>query len=873
MVRKLALAVSIAMGTVPLTVLGLGLGGIQTKSALNQNYVGEIELLSVPADELETVTVKLASPEDFAKAGVERLFVLSRLKFKPTYGKNGKPVVLVTSEDPINEPFLDFLVEVNWPNGKLLREYTVLLDPPATTKRKAATMDTARAGSAGGSGAQAPRKGIGGELSGNQYGPVASADTLWEIALAIKPQNVSVHQMMMALLKANPDAFINGNINRLKKGVVLRVPDADEAASISRQEALAAFQAQNQGLSRGVTQAGSTSKADGAEPKGEAPAAEQDQSRLRIAAAPTGADAGAMDSHADVTAELAKVKQELVTAREAAATTKLENEDLQGQVSTLETRVADLQRLLTLKDDQLAQLQASVSAQPAPEPVNEAALTPAEQQPAAAVEPAPMPEPTPVASTVAQGEKAPEEPSAPSVTPPAPTPAAVAEPPEQKVAKPKPPTKPAPQASWLEENMVLLGGGGAVVVGLLAAIWARRKKSASAASPEANDGRTVDVESILMDDVPSKSSTGATAATAEHDTSFLSEYSTEELKALQEDTAEVDPVSEADVYVAYGRYQQALNILQEALTNDNIDHTAVRYKMLEVYFATQSRDQFVALAEELVSSGQVDENSSQWQHVKTMGRDLDKGNPLFREGAASVDAVSELRFDRNKEEEESVGAESEMSLDLSKLAEELDSVIGEDSQPVEGLESLELDLSRFKLDAHSEPTKAEDSGLSELDVLDAGDETELHTQMADISDLADLDDMIDDTDHSLDDELAEVSSELQDIMADSMILDEPLALGELDAVTGIPAALEDEEVGAAVEAKSTSIDLDSSPGFDDFGPESVLGAEAETKLELAQAYIDMGDREGALSILQEVEEDGTEEQREAAARMLSQLNA
>ncbi|MDJ0741474.1 MAG: peptigoglycan-binding protein LysM, partial [Gammaproteobacteria bacterium] len=127
MVRKLALAVSLALGTLSVPVHALGLGELSSKSTLNQNFQGEIALLSVKADELDTVRVKLADQEAFSRAGVDRPFYLSLLKFEPQLTARGKPVVRVTSEFPIREPFLNFLIEVNWPNGRLLREYTVLL--------------------------------------------------------------------------------------------------------------------------------------------------------------------------------------------------------------------------------------------------------------------------------------------------------------------------------------------------------------------------------------------------------------------------------------------------------------------------------------------------------------------------------------------------------------------------------------------------------------------------------------------------------------------------------------------------------------------------------------------------------------------------
>ena len=136
MVRKLALAVSLALGTLSVPVHALGLGELSSKSALNQNFNGDISLLSVSPEELDGVRVKLADAEAFKRAGVDRPFYLSLLKFEPTLSKKGNSVIRVSSDFPIREPFMNFLIEVNWPKGRLMREYTVLLDPPTTTKRR-----------------------------------------------------------------------------------------------------------------------------------------------------------------------------------------------------------------------------------------------------------------------------------------------------------------------------------------------------------------------------------------------------------------------------------------------------------------------------------------------------------------------------------------------------------------------------------------------------------------------------------------------------------------------------------------------------------------------------------------------------------------
>lgn len=863
MIRKLALAVSIALGTLPYTVHGLGLGDLKTESALNEEFSGQIELFSVPKGELDGILVELAAPAAFAKAGVERFFGLSSLRFETLRLPNGKAVIKVTSTTPVNEPFLDFLIEVNWSKGRIIKEYTVLLDPPATTKRRPGRIEKARIDTLPSAVpvAETRKTSVSSRAAGSEYGPVAANETLWTIATELKPQNVSIHQMMMALQRANPDAFIRGNINLLKKGAVLRIPAADDVGTIAQREAVSSFKKQTDNWME-------TSPAEAPARRVEQVAAEprmdavEDDSQLRIAPAVAKAEkeeeaaATSAEQAEEVGEELAK---ELMMARENVETARQESDNLKMQMSSLEEQVDNMERLLALKDEQLAKLQAEISAQ-------DTAVEPPPAEATVAVEPA-----VEEALTSADQEMAATQPMAPEAAVPADvepeeaiSATETAQPPVTDPMVPK-------QSSWLEDNtpVFLKAAGGLVGVGvLIALISGVRKRKERLAGPVATVA--AEDESILLEEAPlgvSQPAESGKSVSSEADTSFLSEYSTEDLKALAEDTAEVDPVSEADVYIAYGRYQQAQDILQSALNNESADHTAVRYKLLEIHYATQNRDQFNTLAREMVASGQVDEDSNDWKQVRTMGRDLDKTNPLYAEGVSAADAISQLSS-VDEARTAPPAEDSELSLDLSKLAEELDSSLGEESESLDSLESLDLGGSAFNIEAESnlqgaEKTDETATELAELEIGEIAAETELQTEMVDFSELADLHGKQD-----LEDELADISAELEDVMADSEILDQPLDIEE-DA-SSLLANLDKE--AAAVEEQTVEEVGTDLPSLEEEEVESILGEESETKLELAEAYMEMGDREGAISILQEVEEDGTEDQKERASRMLSDLN-
>ncbi|HHI77247.1 MAG TPA: hypothetical protein ENJ94_08755, partial [Gammaproteobacteria bacterium] len=716
MVRSVTFAVALALGTVSIPAHALGLGDIKAKSALNQEFRADIDLLSVAAGELDGVRVRLASPEEFKKAGIERPFFLTLLKFRPTRLKNGKTVIQVSSDFPIREPFLDFLVEVNWPKGRLIREYTVLLDPPVTTRRRAPKVSAAPAAAATSRAAPqrtASRRPVV-QAGKGEYGPVASNETLWSIAKRLRPRGVSMEQMMIALLRANPDAFIDGDINRLRRGQVLRVPSSDEILSISRAEAHRAYkEAQEQWLNRRAArlqaQAGAAA-AKGGKGAGGAAAAEA-KSELRIATArPEGeGEAGASEDRGDGET-IEEIKRKLLIARENAESSRLESEALRKEIEELRKRLADMQRLLVLKDEQLARLQAqtgqviepteeeselsalesvmqeadkAAAAKQAEEEAAKAATggqaeaggeTPAaegetaESEKAAAGEGEAMPaegeEKTPVVEG-ATGEEAPaaegaaeeatageetliveeeggaeEAPvvedelaaaadavldegaaeaqapaaeSAPATQLGAPTEAPTAEkeeaapapapapeaPAAEKPEAPKPaaPTPAAPEAEapaeggfdplrFVQDNLPLVAGAGGVLALLLILLGLRRRSGGEEAAEETLAEATgMDQAKAEDDDIAGI--TEDSQLSHDEETSMLSEFSPSDVNALRDETGEVDPVAEADVYIAYGRYQQAEDLLKQAMERDP-DRLALKHKLLEVYYATRN---------------------------------------------------------------------------------------------------------------------------------------------------------------------------------------------------------------------------------------------------------------------------------------------
>ena len=386
MIRRLTLLIAASAILSAPACFGLGLGELELKSALNQRFEAEVELTNVRGLEIEEILPNLGSQDDFDRVGVERGYALIDLRFKVASRENGKLFVRISSSRPIIEPFLNFIVEVLWPSGRILREYTVLLDPPVFGKDGVEPIQLGeteqRASPARQPTPAAPQSGrqeadLGGlsqssqegRISSGEYGITGPGDTLWKIALEVRPdRSVSVQQTMLALKAANPEAFINDNINLLKAGHVLRIPEANTIRSESLGSAVAEVRVQNEQFDAYKT--GSVTQLDASrrQVQSDAGASTEDDGELKLLAssessgdrAGSGSDARAQELQDD----LAVAEEDLDRARRANTELNVRFEDLQGQLDTLN-------EILTLKDDQLAALRAEVqkmqaSAGPAP---------------------------------------------------------------------------------------------------------------------------------------------------------------------------------------------------------------------------------------------------------------------------------------------------------------------------------------------------------------------------------------------------------------------------------------------------------------------------------------------------------------------------
>lgn len=912
-VRNLVLAIAAATALTSEMVYALGVGEVTLKSALNQPLVAEIELLDAKTLAPGEVVPGLASAEDFNRAGIDRPYFLTDLTFTPVLRPDGKNIIRVSSTKPVREPYLNFLVEVLWPSGRLLREYTLLLDPPLYSPETAAAVapqlptaaPVARPTGAPRATSQAApaRSSTAASPAGNEY-KVASNDTLWEIAERTR-QGGTVHQAMLAIQDLNPDAFIGGNINRMKNGQVLRLPSAEQIASRSQTEAIEQVAQQNASWRQGRAQPVSERQLDARQRSaaGAAPSRSETGDSLRLVAPETGKSTAGSDT--GTAADAKALRDRLATAEESLDSSRRENLDLNDRLKDLEGQLEKLQRLMQLKDDQLAKLQAQLGAEPvgetaAPEEAVVASGSAEAEAPGADIATEPeAAEPETEVTPVAQEPESAAKP-APAA---APAPATPAAPPAEPVAD-----------SYLQQlmaNPLLLAalGGSALLLLLVALMAVSRRNAMKEAELQ---------ESLLADSEPDnlyvEKPALAVADLEVTDNQVVAPASDDALDSIA--GMANDPIAEADIYIAYGRFNQAADLLQNAL-NDEPQRTDLRLKLMEVYAELGDRDGFARQEAELRdiggSSASIDQLKSRYPAMGfgavagvaaagTAASDFDSFNlddfesdqpapaaaldpddafdlslddlqldddfsataaPVAEPAKQQPDALDELNFDDLNLETE---ADTQPADDFSFELDELSSPVA-DASLADELESFSLELdeelpaateSEFSLDeVLTEPAAGVEQPADSFDFDLPELETEQSASMPDEFDLS-LDDELSENaqPETFAAELDEIEAELGDISRDlEELLDVP-QVGDEPAPTNLSAA----PIG------ESSDDM----GDDDFDFFAETD-ETTTKLDLARAYIDMGDAEGARDILDEVMVEGSDTQQQEAREMLAKL--
>jgi pilus assembly protein FimV len=675
-----ALAVALLCFVASSKVFALGLGDIEITSVLNNPLKAVVELTSATDAELGELKVSIASSEAFARVGVARTRILNDFSFTVERSPSGKPIIRISTTEPVREAFLEFLLEVVWSKGRLVRQYTVLVDPPYTmpvtpvaprppvTPAPPAVPPEVRVQPAAPppqvprqvrpapappppvAVAPAPER----ATTTDQYGPVRRSETLWDIAKQLRPgDDVSMQQMMLALQRANPEAFIDNNINNLRAGAVLRVPDRDELLSLNHSDSMR--EARRQYDEWRAARAAKTAAVQeaAAEPVPEAAPEPVTETRLQLVAPEADAIVGAADtSEAEVLAEPkegpedapagSEIQQQLALATEEAEAERAQSEELQSRVSKLEEQVEAMKRLLELKDAQLASMQNRLGQEEEAPP---AAATGPEAEPLAAADEAPA---------VAEQEP-PVLPDAEST--PAEEQALVVETLEDAGDT----GMPARLLDRLLDNPVLTALGVLAALVLGGFLWAstrQRKnddifgheptmKSQLADLPGERRHEPVVAAVEVMEQETDEEATGQVEAAATH--------------AMPDADMSGAPLTEADVYIAYGRFEQAEDVIKGAL-QDQPGDPELTAKLLEIYRVSGNTEAFNQLAADFREA--VGEDSPLWKKVAVMGYELSPDEDLYRDAGDSK-PVRDAAVDLVDTEE--LSAEAALSGDLEAM--------------------------------------------------------------------------------------------------------------------------------------------------------------------------------------------------------------
>ncbi len=628
-VPLLSAALAVALASVSLQAAALTLGRLQVQSALGEPLRAEIDVTEITAAEAEGLRVGIAPLSAFNAAGIPYNNALGDVRVSLQRRTDGRYLIRLNGTRPLNDPFVDLLLETSWNAGRIVRDYTVLLDPPGNRRARAtaiapispqigeapraltppvAPSATPLAAQDSGSASQRRQRTTASQTlvdtttragSSEQQVTVKPGDTASRIAASYKPADISLDQMLVAMLRANPDAFIAGNINRIKAGAVLELPAATVASGIEPSNARRTVTAQSRDFSEYRRRL-----ADNAPLSAMTGTDRQSTGRLQANVQDNNATSASPDRLTLSQGATAKASEErLATARQA--------QENSARAAELSKNISELSKL------QAATGSSGVSASgPSTTPSTPAASVPGASAPS-----------TQLPASASPTVTAPAAVPASTATGTAPVPAVA--PADGPVAAPKPA---APTPSWrsfladLTDNSYVLAAGGLIALlfaFLLYRVVGRKKADA---------GHSVFLESRIPKDSFFGASGGESVDTKDRSHSMVSSLS---YSPSQLDSGDVDPVAEADVYLAYGRDLQAEEILREALRT-NPERTAIHLKLLEIYAKRRDLRAFEALATDVhkLSGGK----GSDWNRVGELGRDLDPGNSLYQYGAPANSA-------------------------------------------------------------------------------------------------------------------------------------------------------------------------------------------------------------------------------------------
>lgn len=969
--RKLALAIGFTGMFCTNLAQALGLGDITLKSSLNQPLNAEVKLLQASGLSEKEIIAAMATNDAFERVGVEKVFFLNNVDFKVD---TRRQVLMLTTRQPVTEPYLNFLVEVQWPAGRLVREYTLLMDIPTFSDRQR-TRPVSAPSATTRSAPPKPQPTRAQQTSQNRT-PVDSytvrpGDTLWQIAEQVRPSNsVTIYQTMMGLQRANPDAFLNNNINTLLNNQTLTVPSASEIDQVSHRQAKAQA-AEQYNEWKNNTSSPAPIDAGVSDPQTSSSQVTQATGQVTVGGSGSGTDSTAQ--------ALAESKEEIDRLQRTADATEADKQMLQDQISKadeiIEKQKREIERLVKLNQslsgvdsanneagsdlaaidtsstaasedfsaqDSISQDDATASTDmvnTASDDVSEVDM-PAGDLPTTTVEPEEPFNPIADEATLTS----PEYDSAQASD--------VAASEEAEVVDEKVTEDIAEESeglmAWVKANLIIVGGMIVALLLLLLAFFKRKKDDDVEEFNFDEASLNMDVD----DEVDATEFAGNTEeqALAQSPNEEITEFEPTAIDDEAQTKSETgDPVGEADIYISLGQLDKAQELLNNeiAANPDNID---ARLAIMKTYVEQNNVEEFDHQYAQLLTLSDVQAS----EKARQLRSDFTNA-PVFDESIYAVDSIEDnadrdtesMDFDLSEpESRDSDSASDDLSLDLDLDLSDLENIEEADDFDLDNpdlnltepefdeaefdaslgnnealdLTSEDLDETDHTVDSLSDELDAlNDSGSGDLDSgslddalspLEEQASTEFELDLNELDDVSSVD-SVDDTQLEVSDDETQVgfTQETASAPFDDGLDDLEKALdpdGQFDSSENdtfeddldldlnappkdIDMASLDEELDAMTSDLDTSaVDVDTSgdDGFEEAVSTTLSAAamaedddlsflnetdEVATRLGLAKAYIEMGDRDGAEDILHEVLEEGDDEQKAEAQSMLDNL--
>lgn len=867
--QKTALAVAtLALLSLPAhQALALSLGRLTVLSSLGEPLRAEIDVPDINAEEAASLKTSIASPEAFVAAGLEYNAIMSSLQATLSRRADGRAFIRLSGDRPVNDPFVDMILETTWSSGRVVRDYTMLFDPPALKQVAPAntlaqtspmapsvTTDPARA-------VQQPSKT---PLAATKLAPTPSTqpvnvpgktlepiaadsakqvviqpgDTASKIANQTKAAGVSLDQMLVALLRANPDAFVNSNLNRIRAGAVMNVPSAGQAQSVPADEATQIVVAQSKDFNtfrRNLATNAPVAAVATASRKASGSIEAKVEDRKPTAATPD---------------KLTLSKGEIKAKENAEQLLKERAEkEAKARADELAKNISDLKKLTASSPAVAAPVSTAAKAPIVPV----APMAPVAPPPAVFVASAPAP----------SASSAPaKEPTTPASAAPAPVASGPASAPRPMPAPaPAPVEQPAPSLmdELFADPLIPAAVGGLIALLGGFAFWRVRQRKKDAAQVDSSF-----LESRLQPDSFFGASGGQQIDTSAEGQPVGSSmmYSPSQLDSADD----VDPVAEADVYLAYGRDIQAEEILKEAIKTTP-GRLAIHTKLLEIYAKRRDAVNFEASAKQALKLTGPD--SSEWAVVCDMGLGFDPSNPLYQPGGAvdpanatiamsAVSATSSFGSTMPVSAHAALpeikpGVDLDLDLDFSlddEPASAFTDITGGSATPVLAPEPAPTPIA---------PPPVDDNSMDfDLPLVQEAPAASTPPAMEPLPDSGDISLSMDGLSMSMDDLPSDLSFDATSAISVDLP-PQPLPVSDNNLME--------------FDMSSLSLDLPSAaPATPTEAPWTEGEDPLETKLALAEEFVSIGDEDGARALIEEVVAESTGEMRAKAQRALANLS-